>query len=243
MLSQNYNDSVVNILRKISETQSENIQKAGALIANALNSGNILHLFGAGHSHMLVEEGFYRAGGLMPVNPLFDSAVMLHGGALKSSAVERVESYAEMILDNYSINPGDAIIIFSNSARNELVVGMADSARKRGMKVILVYSASYKDSKSRHSSGKRAEGFADIAIDNCCPYGDALVELPGQNMSIAPGSTVAGATILNMISVSIAEALIKMGGELEYLVSANIDNVPNRNAELLEKYKGKIKAL
>ena len=243
MLSQKYNESVVDILRKIDETQSMKIKEAGEMIADALMSGNILHLFGAGHSHMLVEEGFYRAGGLVPVNPLFDSAVMLHGGATKSSAVERIECYAELILDNYKIVEGDALIMFSNSARNELVVGMADCAKKRGMKVIVVYSASYKDAKSRHSSGKRAEEFADIAIDNCCPYGDALVDLPGQNMSIAPGSTVAGATILNMISVSVAEALIEKGGELEYFVSANIDNVPNRNAELLEKYKKRVKAL
>ena len=243
MLSQKYNERAVDILLKINETQSAKIKAAGEMIADALMSGNILHLFGAGHSHMLVEEGFYRAGGLVPVNPLFDSAVMLHGGALKSSAIERVECYADLILNNYEINEGDVLIMFSNSARNELVVGMADCAKKRGMKVVVVYSASYKDAKSKHSSGKRAEEFADIAIDNCCPYGDALVDLPGQNISIAPGSTVAGATIFNMISVSIAEALMEKGGELEYLVSENIDSVPNRNAEFIAKYRKRIKSL
>ncbi|MCL2033679.1 MAG: SIS domain-containing protein [Oscillospiraceae bacterium] len=243
MLSQKYYENVTAILREINDTQTQKIYQAGALVAEALMNGNILHLFGAGHSHMLVEEGFYRAGGLVPVNPLFDSAVMLHGGAIKSSAVERLEEYAGMILNNYKIDPGDVLIMFSNSGRNELVVEMASCAKNKGMKVIVVYSSSYKDASSKHSSGKRMEAFADIAIDNCCPYGDALVELPGQGMSIAPGSTVAGATILHMINVAAAEALIEKGGELEFFVSANIDNVPNRNKELLDKYKGKIRAL
>ena len=243
MLSQTYFENVCSILHKINETQMQNIQEAGRLIAEALMNGNILHLFGCGHSHMLVEEAFYRAGGLVPVNPLFDDAVMLHGGARKSSAVERLEGYSKLILNNYKIDPGDVIIVFSNSGRNELIVDMAASAREKGMKVIVVYSSSYKSVSTRHSSGKRLEDFADIAIDNCCPYGDALVELPNQNISIAPGSTVAGAAILNMISVAAAETLIEKGGELEYFTSGNIDNVPNRNEELMNKYKDRIKAL
>jgi len=243
VLSQKYYENITEVLRKVNDTQMQNIKAAGKLIAKSLMDGKILHLFGCGHSHMLVEEGFYRAGGLAPVNPLFDSAVMLHGGAIKSSAVERLEGYAELIFNNYKIDAGDAIIIFSNSGRNELVVDMAACAKKKGMRVIIVYSSSYKDVSSRHPSGKRMEAFADIAIDNCCPYGDSLVELPGQDISIAPGSTVAGAAILNMINVSVAETLIEEGGELEYFISGNIDGGMERNNQLLDKYKGKIRAL
>ena len=49
-----------------------------------------VHAFGTGHSHMLAEELFYRAGGLVRVRPILFEGLMLHAGAELSTRLERL---------------------------------------------------------------------------------------------------------------------------------------------------------
>lgn len=60
-----FNNVVVDLINEIETTQRENIEKAGALISQALSNEGVLHVFSTGHSHMIAEELFYRAGGLI----------------------------------------------------------------------------------------------------------------------------------------------------------------------------------
>ncbi|MBB6283948.1 putative phosphosugar-binding protein [Geobacillus subterraneus] len=46
-------------------------------MSEAVQNGGIIQLFGCGHSHILTEEVFYRAGGLVPVKPIFVEPLML----------------------------------------------------------------------------------------------------------------------------------------------------------------------
>ena len=95
MLAKRYFEAIYQLLRKLEETQLPKIYEAADLVLNVIKNDGILHVFGTGHSHMLAEEPFYRAGGLVPINPILDTALMLHEGALKSSQMERLEGYAE----------------------------------------------------------------------------------------------------------------------------------------------------
>ncbi|MDI3535117.1 MAG: hypothetical protein PWQ82_1482 [Thermosediminibacterales bacterium] len=242
MKSREYMDKIWDILRRIKETQLENIEKVSCLMADTVSHGKMLHFFGCGHSLMLCEEVFYRAGGLGCINPLFDTALMVQHGALKSSMVEKQEGYAKWVLDRYELNEGDVITIFSTSGRNPVPIDAAIISKELGLKVIGITSLEYsKKTASRHSSGKNLYQLCDIVIDNCVDFGDALLDFG--KFKAVPGSTVAGAFIINSIIAGTIEKLIEKGITPPVLISGNIDGAEKHNEAILKKYKNKVKHL
>ncbi len=89
MNSTAYLDALQQILHRIESTQLQVIRQAGAEVAASLAGGGIVHTFGSGHSHMIAEEAFFRAGGLAPVNAILDERLLFLHGALASTAAER----------------------------------------------------------------------------------------------------------------------------------------------------------
>ena len=69
MYYQMYRKNVSKTLDAIFETQEQKLHEAGMVLAQVLEGDGLLYVFGCGHSHMLAEELFYRAGGLAPVYP------------------------------------------------------------------------------------------------------------------------------------------------------------------------------
>ena len=231
-----YYNNLSQIERQIVEQEASGIEAVAACMARTLKAGKNIYLFGCGHSHILVEEAFYRAGGLVPVNPIFDSAIMLHEGAVKSSHLERLESYGDWIFDRQSITQGDMIFIFSNSGINGCPVQVALRAKQAGATVVAVSAKAYdKTEKSRHSSGKRLSNYADYVLDTHIPHGDALLQYGEQR--IAPGSTIACALIWNMLIAQLAEESEKIGYQPEYFVSGNVEGGFQINEQYIDKYK------
>ena len=92
---------------EILSKESRVIETVAKAMAVALKNQKQLFLFGCGHSHILVEEAFYRAGGLVPVTPIFDTALMLHDGAVYNDILERTgASSATISRVNRSLNYG-----------------------------------------------------------------------------------------------------------------------------------------
>ena len=90
------------------EALLEGQEEAFALAADAVriciaNDGRVF-LFGTGHSHMLAEEGHFRAGGLACVVPILSSAVMLHESATAGSHLERLSGVAKFLLSRYKLS-------------------------------------------------------------------------------------------------------------------------------------------
>ena len=100
-----YIEVIEKLLQQVKTEQQANIEQAAVVIADAMKKNNWLYVFGSGHSHMMAEELFYRAGGLVRVYPILDPAFMLHEGAVKSTAIERLPGYAKIILDDYPLKP------------------------------------------------------------------------------------------------------------------------------------------
>src|ERR1041384_747247 len=98
-----YFDTIHTLLAQAEQKNAEIIRKLAETIAESIAAGGILHVFGTGHGHMLAEELFYRAGGLVPVNAILDSALMLHESALSSTHVERLSGYANLVLERYTV--------------------------------------------------------------------------------------------------------------------------------------------
>jgi uncharacterized phosphosugar-binding protein len=214
------------ILDRIEHEQAENITRAGRLIADALNAGGLIHTFGTGHSHLIAEEAFFRAGGIAAVNPILDGRLIFLEGALESTRAERETGLARRLIEREHVGPDDAAIIISNSGRNAAPVEMAREMKARGAQVIAITNLRQSsDAELRHPPGQRLFELADVTIDNCAPQGDALLSLPGLDSRIGASSTVAGAAIINSIMVEAVVELRRRGGSIPILTSANLEGV------------------
>ncbi len=239
-----YLENLSRILDEIKEKQLSSIEKAAEAFAVALENDNSIFLFGTGHSHMLAEELFYRAGGLVKIQPVFEEELMLHISASKSTEFERLEGYAQKLFDDYSMKKDDVIIIISNSGRNGVCVDMAQLAKENELTVIALTNLNHsKSMASRHPSGKKLYEFADIVLDNMGCVGDASVYFPEINRNAAPTSTSAGAAMLNAIVTGCIEKMLEDGYVPEVFSSSNVDGGDAVNEAFLQKYRGKIKSL
>lgn len=239
-----YLKSIADLLQEIDREQMPSIRAAADLVAESIANGGVLHIFGTGHSHMLAEELFFRVGGLAPVNALLESGLMLHEGPLKASRLEKISGYAECILDNVETKPGEVIVIISNSGVNAVPVEMAVAAKERGLRVVALTSVKTSRALSpRNRHNLRLMEAAEIVLDNCVDYGDALIEKPGVGMRVGPGSTIAGAAILNALVVEVAVQLQERRIAPPVYASANLPGGAEHNIGLIRRYRSRIAGL
>ncbi|TZE82963.1 SIS domain-containing protein [Calorimonas adulescens] len=242
VLSNDYINKIGEIIDKIKTLELNNLELSSSAIARCIMDGGIVHIFGCGHSHILGEEMYYRAGGLVPVHPILDTGLMLHEGAAKSSDLERFEGYGTILAKYQDIRKGDIVIVISNSGRNPVPIEMAIYAKGKEARVIVITSMEYSKSQpSRHSSGKHLYEFGDIVIDNHGVPGDAVLKLDGIPEPFAPSSTVIGATILNAVFARAVEIMHENGYEPPIFISGNIDGADEHNRKLMERYRDRIK--
>lgn len=223
--------------------QGPAIETAAGMIAESIGAGGVVHVFGSGHSHMMAEEVFYRAGGLFAFNAMLDINLTSFG-TLKAGMVERAEGYAPVILDSFDVRPDEVVIIVSNSGINSVPIELAIEAGKRGAKTIAITSAErYADAASRHSSGKKLSDVTDLTIDSRVPVGDAILSFDGMTAPVAAASTALGAALMNAIVAQTTEALLAAGHEPPVIVSMNVPGGDERNVELAERYGPRLRLL
>jgi len=243
MLHKIYFNNVIELLNGINNSQQSQMAVAGHILANTLEHDGLIHVFGCGHSHMLSEELFFRAGGLVNVNAIFDTSVMLHEGAVKGSKVERMQDFAPLLLNRYKIDKKDCMILASNSGINAYPIEMAYCALDRGIPVICITSFRYKDEKSNHSSGKHLSDVCTIAIDNCVNIGDASVQIKESGIKAGPLSSIATFFIANSIVLLACEELLQRNIDPKIYTSGNIQGGEALNKAYIEENIGVIKHL
>lgn len=233
---QRYLRNVTGLLERLEREQWERIDEAAGLIVEALATGHTLHAFGTGHSHMLAEELYYRAGGLVRVRPILFEGLMLHASATLGTTLERVPGLAAAILADHGVAADDVLLIASNSGSNAVVTEMAEEARRRGLRTVAITSVDHATSEdARQGQGLRLHELVDVAIDNGGVVGDASIELAGLSGRVAPTSTVVGAAIANTIVAEVAERLLARGTTPEVFTSANIAGGDDHNATHLRR--------
>lgn len=237
-----YLNIIKSLLEDIEMSQKNNFIKAGHIIENSLNNEGVLHVYSTGHSHIMMEEMFYRTGGIVPVDPIFDPPTMLHQGVLKSTELERLTGYAKILFDHHDLRKGESIIICSNSGINAVPIEAAMIAKEKGLNVIVITSVNISsNSKSRHSSGKKLMDIADIVIDNCIKGSDASIKIEETNQYVAPVSTIAGAYIVNRIVIEVVNKYRDKNKIPPVFMTANVEGGYEFNENLIKKYKERIR--
>lgn len=244
-----YYNGVLDTLKRVREEETDKIKEAGRLIGNSLAEGRLLHVFGpGGHSYIAGEEIFYRAGGLVPVNPILDPGVSLAEGAVRTTKIERTPGYAKAVLESYPLQAGDVILVVNANGVNSVAIEAALESKKRGLTVIAVTSPECSRNipaghPARHPSNQNLGDVADLCLDSKVPIGEALVAVEGCDQKVAPASTISNAFILHSVVVATVEHMVSLGAKPPVWKSANAPGGDEANRQYIADYSGRVKHL
>lgn len=234
---QTYGEYLMEHLEKVVLNQQENILQAAQIVKKSILAGGRFYVFGSGHSHMIAEELYNRAGGLALIKAILEPSLMLHEEPNKSTYLERLEGYAEVLLKLKEVGNQDTVMIVSNSGRNPVVVEMAIKAREVGASVIAMTSMSHSSQvTSRHQSGKKLYELADVILDNGAEKGDAAFCVKGLETPTGPTSSFAGIALAQTLLVTILNELVEAGFEPPVFKSSNLDGADQYNDLLFKTY-------
>jgi uncharacterized phosphosugar-binding protein len=225
-----YLKRITRILSAIRSREMEEIQQAAAAMARSIASDGRVYIFGSGHSVIPVMDIFPRYGSFVGFFPLYDPRLMWSnvigpGGARELLWLERQQGYAEVFLQSYPLEPHDCMLVFSHGGLNTAPIEVALIAKDKGLTVISVSSMeNARNAERKHPSGKMLPDIADIAIDNCVPPEDSLVDV-GQIENVAAGSTVAAVSVAMSLVAETASILAAEGGVPPTFVSPNVEGV------------------
>lgn len=218
--------------RAILETihaQEAMMQQAATWFAKSILAGRMVHVFGSGHSRIMVEEMWPRYGSFPGFNPIVELSLTFHNlvvganGQRQAMFLENTSGLAERILRNFHITPDDTALIISSSGCNVVPIEMAELFQQKKVKVVSLLTREHSQkSKSKRADGKKLGDFSDLILDTGAPVGDAMVEIPGLNTPVSPGSTVGGAMIINSIKAEVANILTEAGRPPKVLSGAAV---------------------
>ncbi|MDX8365972.1 SIS domain-containing protein [Cytobacillus sp. IB215665] len=235
-----YLDEVEKKLQKVRENE-QMIKKASEIIAKSLEQDGIIHIFGCGHSHIISEEIFYRAGGLASVNPILIEDLMLFKGPVRSSMLERVNNFIETNLEKYHIRENDVFIVVSTSGINPVPIDAALYAKKKGALVIALTSLNFsKHVKSRHYDRIHLYEIVDLVIDNFSTKGDAVLTDERLEQPFGPTSTIINTAIINSVIVETIHILLNKNIKPPIFVNGNVHGSDEHNLGLINKFKDRV---
>ncbi|MBL0133247.1 MAG: SIS domain-containing protein [Chitinophagaceae bacterium] len=205
------------ILKTVSAQEVE-IQKAAQWFAASILAGRVVHVFGSGHSRIMVEELWPRYGSFPGFNPIVELSLTYHNnvvganGQRQAMFLENVSGLAERILRNFGLSDIDTALVVSSSGTNVVPVEMAEEFQKRNIKVVALITKEHSaQSKSKRADGKKLGDFADLILDSGAPVGDSMIYIDGLDTPVSPGSTIGGVVIINCIKAEVAKLLTEAG--------------------------------
>ena len=209
MLIDRYHEAVDNLLKTVRETQRENIVKAGELVANAVENGGKIYLGHIVHGNEM--DLIYRGGG-----PIF---------------------YKEYKPGETELKAGDVIFVSSVSGRTKSVVDLAWDCMQKGITVIALTSMVYASKVDPvHESGKKLHEFVTLALDNCAPAAEAMLEVEGLEAHFAASSGIASDYIMWSLTSVCVEKMLADGFTPGILKSANFPGGNDYNKQIIEPH-------
>jgi uncharacterized phosphosugar-binding protein len=211
------------------ESQESVIQEVADHFADSIINNRMVHIFGSGHSRMMVEEMWPRYGSFPGFNPIVELSLSFHNlvtgsnGQRQAMFLENVSGFASRILRNFDITSNDTALIISSSGCNVVPIEMAEEFQKMNVKVAALVSRKHMEgSTSKRQDGKKLIDFADYVLDTGAPLGDAMIKIEGLETPVSPGSTLGGVLIINTLKAEIAALLQKSGHAPKVLTSGKI---------------------
>src|SRR5918997_6158102 len=159
MIIDDYLKKCEGIVRSI-RAQEEAIRTAALWFAESILAGRVVHLFGSGHSRIMVEEMWPRYGSFPGFNPIVELSLTYHNnvvganGQRQAMFLENIPGLADRILRNFSLSEKDTAFIISSSGCNIVPIEMAELFQQKKVKVVALLTQEH-SSKSR---SKRADG-------------------------------------------------------------------------------------
>lgn len=222
------------------ESQLPAIEQAADWFAQTILAGRMVHLFGSGHSRILVEEMWPRYGSFPGFNPIVELSLTNHNavvganGQRQAMFLENVSGLASRILRNFDLSQQDCALVASSSGCNVVPVEMAELFRQKGIRVVAIVSRRHSDaSRSQRADGRKLQDFADLVLDTGAPVGDAMVRIDGLETPVSPGSTVGGCMLMNSIKAEVASRLTRAGQPPKVLTAGAVVG-PERATALFE---------
>jgi uncharacterized phosphosugar-binding protein len=222
------------------EQQTTSIAQAADWFADTILAGRMVHLFGSGHSRMMVEEMWPRYGSFPGFNPIVELSLSFHNlvvganGQRQAMFLENVSGLASRILRNYDLSSQDTALVVSSSGCNIVQIEFAEELQKHGVRVVALVSKLHADaSTTKDPRGKKLSDFADMILDTGAPVGDAMVWIEGLDTPVAPGSTVGGCLVINSLKAEVAQRLTR-AGQPPKVLTAGVTIGTERAVELFE---------
>lgn len=226
--TQAYLEKCRNLIDVVLE-QEKKIQEVAAWFSKTILAGRMVHVFGSGHSRIMVEEMWPRYGSFPGFNPIVELSLTFHNlvvganGQRQAMFLENTAGLAERILRNFDISSQDSALIISSSGCNVVPIEMAELLQKKNVRVVAIITKEHSEkSRSKRPDGKKLSDFADLTLDTGAPAGDAMVYIDGLSTPVAPGSTVGGAMIINTIKAEVARLLTQAGQPPKVLSGAAV---------------------
>ncbi len=220
--------------------QQTAIEAAADLFAATILAGRMVHVFGSGHSRIMVEEMWPRYGSFPGYNPMVELSLSYHhpvvgsNGQRQAMFLENVSGFAARILRNYDLRPEDSALVISSSGGNVVPVEMAEQFQQRGIPVVAMVSLRHAEaSQSKDKQGRKLHELADIVLDTGAPVGDAMITLAGLPTPVSPGSTVGGCVLINCLKAEVARRLVDAGQPPRVLTASALVG-PQHSRQLFE---------
>jgi uncharacterized phosphosugar-binding protein len=234
----NYFSTTLDLLQRARAANAATLTRCGELIGQSIARGGVLHTFGSGHSEIIGREIIGRAGGLMPVSGIFDP-----GLGFSENVVGYGTRLAERYDRHYGLQPGECIIVISNSGKNASPIEVALYAKAKGLTVIALTALSMSTTAATvHPEGRNLHAIADYVLDNGGVPGDAVVEI-SSGQTAGPTSTLVGALLLNLLALEAMTWLRDHDHPLPVVRSQNVPGGMEANIELSQRYRTRLSKL
>jgi uncharacterized phosphosugar-binding protein len=240
-----YLDEIIKRMEEIYRTQHDEIVKCAEIIADKIAEDGILYVFGSGgHSNMMAEEMFHRAGGFACVSPIFVDSIRIPHIPMG----ERCDQLVPYIFDFYELKKGDLLLLVNGYGINPVTIESFLEAERRGITVIAVTSCEYanrlpRDFRGRHKSGLNLHEIAGNLVLTNIPYGDGIIRMDGVESVVGAYSTFANAFVCNSLVLEASRILVERGIEPPIINSINVIDGFEKNKKLYARYRPRIRYL
>lgn len=242
-------DTLNQLIRQFESEQQDNLLQAAGWMADACENDRLIYLFGGGgHTCLVMQELFWRAGGLANLCPMIDFSIHPVTPAYLYLGHERLHDVGNHIVSYYGVSEGDLVLLFHSYGFNAPTIDAALECKRRTARTVGISSRHWhrsipKDFPIRHRSGKTLFDVVDISIDDYVPYGDTVITIEGFEQPITGISSTIDFYIAHRLEMECVKECVRRGVVPPVWRSANIPGGDEYNAQLRAKYNSRVKFL